>query len=151
MSIGLGIFLSSLVFALILLYLTTRDRWSWRRIASRVSVGALLVGLIGVVTVGIYAWDKFAPVAKQTEYAGLRLGMMMDEIKYVKGVPTHVYEMEQEGEWKGFQRVIAVDKIEKGKKIEDYNEWAYDDKAYRLDLTFDKNKLIAIRCHSEDK
>ena len=123
----------------------------WRRIAHRIGVGALIVGcLIGVVAGGIYAWRKFAPVFKQRHYAGLRLGITMDETTYVKGVPTHVYE-DQEGEWKGFHKVIDIKELEKGKKTEDYNEWGYQNTAYRIDLTFDKNKLIVIECYSEDK
>ena len=123
----------------------------WRRIAHRIGVGALIVScLIGVVAGGIYAWRKFAPVFKQRHYAGLRLGITMDETTYVKGVPTHVYE-DQEGEWKGFHKVIDIKELEKEKKTEDYNEWGYQNTAYRIDLTFDKNKLIVIECYSEDK
>ena len=48
--------------------------------------------LIGVVAGGVYAWREFTPVLKQTEYAGLRLGMLIDEIKYVKGAPTTVID-----------------------------------------------------------
>ena len=150
MSTGLGIFLSSLVFALILLYLITRDRWSWWRIAQRLSVGTLIVGVIGVVAGGIYVWDRFRPVPKQTEYAGLRLGMTMDETKYIKGFPSQVYK-ELEGERKGLRRMIALKELEKGKKIEDYNLWGYENTSYRIDLDFDKNKLIVIRCYSGDK
>jgi hypothetical protein len=148
MSVGLGIFLSSLVFALILLYLITRDRWNWRRIG----VGALVGGcLIGVVVGGIYAWNRLTPVSKQTEYAGLRLGMTMDEIKYIKGVPTDALVGEETGEWKDFEKIIAIDKLENGKKIEDYNDWPSEGVGRRIDLDFDKSKLIRIRCYSGDK
>ena len=50
---ALGLFLSWLVLALILLHLITRERWSWRR-------SVLVFGcLISVVMGGIYAW-RFA-------------------------------------------------------------------------------------------
>ena len=135
MSIGLGIFLSSLLFALILLYLITRDRWNWRRIARRLGVGALIFGcLTGLVAGGIYVWNGFAPVVKQTEYAGLRLGTTMEEAKYVKGLPTHVYdEFGREGIPKGLRRMIPIKELEKEKKIEDYNDWIYQDEVHRIE------------------
>jgi len=77
----------------------------------------------------------------------------MADIKYVEGFPTHVYEIEREGEWQGLKKAIAADKLEKGKKIEDYNEWSYQGSDDRIDLVFDRNKdrLIAINCYSADK
>ena len=108
--------------------------------------------LIAVVAGGIYAWSRFAVlVFKQTEYAGLRLEMTMAETKYVKGVPTNVLEVEQAGQWQGWKTTIAINELEKGKKIEDYNEWSYEGIGHRIALFFEKNKLIAIECYSEDR
>jgi hypothetical protein len=84
------------------------------------------VGLIGVVTVGIYAWDKFAPVSKQTEYADLRLGMTRDQVKSIKGYPT-----------------VNVTRDNRG--------WSYQAEPGgigRIDLKFDEAGLIIINCHS---
>jgi hypothetical protein len=59
--------------------------------------------LVAVVAGGVYAWNRFAILNfEQTEYAGLRLGTTMAEIKYVKGVPTNVLEVEQAGQWQGY-------------------------------------------------
>ena len=114
------------MFALILLYLITRDRWSWWRIAQGLSVGTLIVGLIGVVAGGIYVWDKFAPVSKQTEYAGLRLGMTRDQVKSIKGDRS----------------AIA------GKDHSSYEAEGMG----RIDLGFGPGEtgLIVINCHSTD-
>src|SRR5262245_20197615 len=104
--------------------------------------------LVAVVAGGIYAWSRFAILFfKQTEYAGLRLGTTMAEAKHVKGVPTTVLEVEQTG-WK---TMIAIDELEQGKEIEDYNEWSYEGIGHRIALVFDKNKVIAIECYSEDR
>jgi hypothetical protein len=101
--------------------------------------------LVAVVAGGIYAWSRFATLFfKQTEYSGLRLGTTMAETKYVKGVPTNVLEVEQAGQWQGWKTTIAINELEKGKKIEDYNEWSYEGIGHRTALVFDKNKLIAI-------
>jgi hypothetical protein len=108
--------------------------------------------LIAVVAGGIYAWSRFAVlVFKQTEYAGLRLEMTMAETKYLKGVPTNVLEVEQAGEWQGWKKMVAINELEKGKEIEDYNEWSYEGIGHRIALVFDKNKVIVIECYSEDR
>jgi hypothetical protein len=53
---ALGLFLSWLVLALILLHLIKRDGWNWRR-------SVLVFGsLISVVMAGIYAWRGYARV-----------------------------------------------------------------------------------------
>jgi hypothetical protein len=106
--------------------------------------------LAGVSTSAFYVWSHLPHV--QTEYAGLRIGMKKDEVKYVKGYPPTVLEPpETEGEWKGAQRMVATKDLENTKKIEDYNSWTYEDAAgNRLDLTFDPSSsaLIVIECFS---
>jgi hypothetical protein len=105
------------------------------------------VVLIGVVTVGIYAWDKFAPISKQTEYAGLRLGTTTDEIKYIEGIPQTVIDSRV----KGWPEIAASAELKRGKEIEDYNEWWYEVVTHNIDLEFDKDKLIVIKCSSRAK
>jgi hypothetical protein len=137
MSIGLGIFLSSLVFALVLLYGITRERWNWRRITRSVFVSTLILGgLIIFVAGGIYVWKHFAATKlKRTEYAGLRLRMTRNEIKYVKGTPSHVLD----------GVAIPTGTLTADKKIEDFDEWAYDD---GLVLLFKQDLLAVISCQS---
>jgi hypothetical protein len=90
MSVGLGIFLSTLVMALLLLYAITRDRWNWER-GFRVVVLATwaISSLAGMGVVGFYVWKRSFPIV-QTEYWGLRLGMSMGEVQQVKGKPDVV-------------------------------------------------------------
>jgi hypothetical protein len=92
MSVGLAIFLSSVVLSLVILYGITKDRWRWRRIARR---GLTLVTLVVLASVavmgGLYFWNQLpATVYPQTEYAGLRLGIGPDEVMYIKGYPPEV-------------------------------------------------------------
>jgi hypothetical protein len=92
MSVGTGIFLGAVVLAIVYLYKITRDRWKWPNLARRgmVALGlALVVVALGVVSVLIYEKIENMP-RKQTGYADLLLGMTMDEVKYVKGIPTNV-------------------------------------------------------------
>jgi hypothetical protein len=106
----------------------------------------IIVCLIGVVSGGGYVWNQLpTKISKQTEYAGLRLGMTMNDVIFVKGIPNNTYN---EGKSEGEMEVFSWDK-----KIEDYNEWSYEGDKRRTDIVFDKEKniLIAIRCFSADK
>jgi hypothetical protein len=98
MSLGLGIFLSTLVLAVVILYGLTKDRWGWRRILKRTALTLLaLAAIIG----GVYFWNQL-PVP-QTEYAGIRIGMTPDEVMYIKGFPPTVFgELSNDGEGKGW-------------------------------------------------
>src|SRR5258707_14457337 len=94
MSLGFGIFLSALVFALLYLYQITRDRWNWSRVGRRslVALGVVLaVAALGVVCIFVFEAIRNAP-HQQTGYADLRLGMTMSEVKYVKGYPPNVVD-----------------------------------------------------------
>jgi hypothetical protein len=140
MSIGLAIFLSSLMFALIFLYHITRDRWSWHRIGRKTVVVLLIFGgLITLAAGGIYSWIQFRHLkSKQTEYAGLRLGMTMAEAKYVKGIPDFVVD----------NTPIRTSNLDEGKKIEEYRDWRYADSTLQLVFNDDNNLLGAIACSS---
>jgi hypothetical protein len=152
MSIGLGIFLSSLCLGTIALYGITKDRWNWRRIGRNISLGLLVIAIAGA---GVYFWNDLPTfILKQNEYAGLRLGMTQEEVQYIKGhPPTVLGEAEGEGEWKGFKPNIATTNLEKGKRVEDYQEWSYDVNADRIDLDFGpaKTGLVVIECYSSDR
>jgi hypothetical protein len=137
MSIGLGIFLSSVVFALVIFYAITKNRWRWGR-----ALVALIV-LTGVVIGGLYFWKQLPPtISPRTEYAGIRLGMGPDEVLSINGYPPAVYgEAEKEGKWRGFQPIIETKNLEKGKLVQDYRVWSYEQ----------KTAVVAIDCYSSDR
>lgn len=156
MTIGTGIFLSSLLLAIVILYGLTKDRWAWRRIVKQTAL--VLVGLIflGVIAgAGFYAWEQVPiRIQQQTEYASVRIGMSPDEVKYVKGYPPQVLgPVETEGDWMEFKPVIETKNIEKGKRVEDYEEWSYQGNKYYIVVQYDSQKatVIAVECYSEDK
>jgi hypothetical protein len=152
MSIGLGIFLTSVVFALAMFYAITKDRWRWGRI---VSTFVALIVLTGVVIGGLYFWNQLpGTVSPQTEYAGIRLGMGPDAVLDINGSPPAVYgEAEKEGKWRGFQPIIETKNLEKGKLVQDYREWSYEQSSNRIDVTFnpEKTAVVAIDCYSNDR
>lgn len=92
MSLGLGIFLSSAVFAVLLLYWITRDRWRWRFIARWIAkaLGALVV--LAVLAGGaFYFYLEYKDMPRrQDTYEGLKLGATMAEVRYLKGDPSSV-------------------------------------------------------------
>jgi hypothetical protein len=149
MSIGLGIFLPSVVFALVIFYAITKGRWRWGR-----ALVALIV-LTGVVIGGLYFWKQLPPtISPQTEYAGIRLGMAPEEVLYINGSPPAVYgEAEKEGKWRGFQPIIETKNLEKGKLIQDYRVWSYEQSSKHIDVTFnlEKTAVVAIGCYSIDR
>jgi hypothetical protein len=156
MSIGTGIFLSSLLLAVVILYGLTKDRWRWRTFARR--LGYFVVGLVvlGVAAGGaFYVWDHWPrSKVKQTEYAGVRIGMTQDEVRYVNGYPPTVFgALETSGEAKGFQAIIETKNLEKGKTVDDYVDWSYGGYSNRTDVQFDLQKtgVVVVQCYSTDK
>jgi len=154
MSEGTAIFLSALVLASVILYAVTKDRWRWRIGIRRLTITLLALVLLGVLTsAGVYLWRQLpVSLSKQTEYAGLRLGMTQDEVRYVKGYPPIVYG-EPDNAAEGWLPVIDTKNLEPGKKLEDYREWVYEDRSQRISVSFDKDqkKIVAIECYSADK
>jgi hypothetical protein len=156
MSIGTAIFLSGLLFALVGLYAATRDRWRWRLIVKRlaITVGIVLLLLIAG-GVGLYVWNQIpTTVHQQTEYARVKIGASPDEVNYIKGSPTTVFgETSKDPAYAGWQEMIEVGKIEKGKTFRDYRDWSWTERSSRIDVTFnpEKTAVIAVQCYSTDR
>ena len=50
MSLVTGVFLSPPVLSLIMIYAVTKDRWNWKRVALRRTLGPLALGVVGFAT-----------------------------------------------------------------------------------------------------
>lgn len=157
MDLATGIFLSSALIALVLLYGFTKDRWRWRKIVSRTLLTCitLVVGIGGAIVMAQY-WDEIFPIklARQTQYAGLKIGTTPDEVMYIKGYPPFVLvEEKSDPAWKGWLKVIKTGELEKGRKATDYVYWSYNHYKYNLNIVFNEERtaVVAIQCHSEDK
>ena len=141
MTLGTGIFLSSLFLGVILLFWITKDRWRWSRIF------LWLIGSIAAISALVLAYNLYEPPpTKQLEYANLKLGMSQREVNYLKGIPTNV--LEDDPSRPGFLR---KSKIDEGRTATDFLWWSYD--LYgdaRLHISFDSNKTVnGIRCYSK--
>lgn len=60
MTIGTGIFLGSLVLGAVALFGITKDRWSWAKIAKRLGVGVLAIGLLFGAVVGWVYFERMS-------------------------------------------------------------------------------------------
>jgi hypothetical protein len=84
MTLGTGIFLGLLCTAAVWLYLSTRDRWKWRRIA------LTSLATIVVIFAALYAWIEISSYVAnrpthQTEFLGLKVGMTKGDVVFIKG------------------------------------------------------------------
>jgi len=146
MELGTSIFLSSITVAVVLLYGFTKDRWPWRRIVFRSLAGVLTLMVIGAALIfATWYWDQIFPVklGRQTEYAGLRLGMSRDEVRYVKGMPPSVVT-------KDFD-VLKSSELPNGRTINDYPLWVYEGHEHYIHAAFGVGVTVrSIACVSLD-
>jgi hypothetical protein len=164
-----GVVIAVVIAVGMLLWFAVRAMWRRSRIARALAWFALaaLVVMVMAAAIGIdvrYYYEVSTtelvslfgrkPLVQQTEYAGLRLGMSPDEVMYIKGYPPQVLgEPDKDGEWKGDRPVIATNQLQKGKRVEDYDIWSYENDQSRIDVIFnpEKTTVIAIECYSNDR
>jgi hypothetical protein len=162
MAIGSGIFLATVVLALGCLYRITSPRWSRRKRRPKTALKADRFQILGVILVVLgaaaYGWIAWRP-QKQTQYADLRLGMTMAEVKYVKGDPSYVLEISEPNGLpplsKSHHLVIPVRELETSQRVEEYFSWSFDlgEPGSRIDVDFDNStkRLIRIGCFSKSR
>lgn len=157
MSVGTAVFLTGIFLSLIGLYAATKDRWRWRLFVKRASITlASLAALVILTGAGIYSL-QFIPwaVPPQTEYSRIKIGIAPDEVIYVKGMPSSVMgEISKDPDWPGWQPVVEVKNIEKGKTVKDFQDWTWGEGGSRIDVAFDpatRSRVIAVECYSSDK
>ena len=83
---GDGVFGAALIISLVALYLGTKDRWRWKRIATW-AIGVAFVAFFALgAWVGWLKWDESRPKLA-TEYWGIALGMPAQDVLFAKGEP----------------------------------------------------------------
>jgi hypothetical protein len=89
MALGTGIFLSSIVVSLVLLFLATKDRWNWKKGIKRIAIGLIIVICLCAAT--YFAWDPVQAFLDRPkpfqEMAGIKLGASQADVKFLKGTP----------------------------------------------------------------
>lgn len=155
MELGTAIFLSSIAISVVLLYGFTKDRWSWRRVFFRSFVAILVIASVSAVMIfAAQYWNQIFPTKlnRQAEYAGVRLGMSRDEVRYVKGVPTLAVIQDKEGPSPSYN-VFKPSELPKGKTINDYPLWEYEGHEHFILVIFGdgNNTVRSVACFSSDK
>src|SRR5262245_37092527 len=106
----------------------------------------LIGGGLAAVAIAQY-WEQLFPARLewQTQYAGLKLGMNPQEVMYIKGYP-HVVVGEESTDpaWKGFFKVIKTSELEKGKTVNDYKHWSYDQYKSNINVVFNEERTAVI-------
>ncbi|WP_018459708.1 hypothetical protein [Bradyrhizobium sp. WSM4349] len=112
-----------------------------------------LAAFVLLAGAGIYSLQFIPwPVSPQTEYSRIKIGISPDEVIYIKGMPS--CEMSKDPDWSGWQQLIEVEKIEKGKTVRDFQDWTWGENGSRIDVAFDpatRSRVIAVECYSSDK
>ena len=115
MSVGTGIFLSSLAFVVLVLFLKTKDRWNWKRILiwSMAVIVAVPVAVGGLIYLSQLWQNRPQP---QTELWGIRLNDTEADVKFKKGTSTNFVDQKvDKGTWayavNGYDSVIPMMKV----------------------------------------
>ena len=96
MSLGTSIFLSSLVLAIVSLYITTKDRWNWKKIILWPILSLFGLALLVVIWISVptSVSVEFKPEV-QTSFWGISLNATKDDVTFLKGKPSNV----EKGNW----------------------------------------------------
>src|SRR6266851_1724366 len=96
MTIGTGVFLSSLFLGLVFLYVFTRDRWKWKKIIFRtVAADVILILLLATSIYGVN-WYQERP-QRAASLWGVSIGASESDVKFVKGEPSEVEDKDDDG------------------------------------------------------
>lgn len=89
MSLGEGVFLSSLFLGVILLYIFTKDRWKWRKIVYRSVVA--IISLTTVLGVGGYTYFWYLARPQRVDSLwDISIGASQADVTFAKGAPTTI-------------------------------------------------------------
>ena len=125
MTLGEGIFFSSFILSLVILFIATKDRWNWKKIILwSIAVVFCLVALssAGVIFYKYFysksSKDRHDPYIEkpyvQDSFAGVSIDMNKRDVKFLKGVPdkiegqTWIYEI-QDGSYVDSYRITFHD------------------------------------------
>lgn len=84
MELGTGVFLSAIFLGFVALFIATKDRWNWKKIALW-QIGGLVALLVtgGVIAYGYTLYDE-RPRAP-SEFQGIQLGQKLDDAEFKRG------------------------------------------------------------------
>ncbi|MDB6121838.1 MAG: hypothetical protein JWQ71_831, partial [Pedosphaera sp.] len=125
---------------------------------SNVKIIFLLVLALGLIVYAVNISIRYHAFSNQLNAAqGISIGDSREEVKYRLGFPKEVISNE---EYKGFNWVYTVNaptndvnRMPQATKVEDYNEWIYEEASsnVRLTVEFNKSNLVeSLNLYSRD-
>lgn len=152
MSIGFGILFASIVISITLLYLNRQKNIKLPSNdieltnLSYYRKFLLLFLLVVFVTVGmyfLYIWISSIP-NKQDSYQGIKLGMTMNDVRYIKGQPDGLIKEKHFYVGRLVDTLVDITELDSTDSILNYPEWNYKN----ISINFDKpnGKVVAISC-----
>jgi hypothetical protein len=111
MTLGLGIFLSSLFLGTVFLFIATKDRWNWKKFI------LWPLGLLVTLSAGIYVYRLIEERPKvEKSYLDIPLKATKSEVLFIKGEPTkkdtdqwEYRTTDENGNWRTISRVQFAD------------------------------------------
>lgn len=97
MSLGTSIFLSAILLGIISLFIATKDRWNWKRIAFWPIAIFISITVVAGVIFWIYSVVTELP-HKQTIFWNLPLKAIKSDVKFLKGEPSRVDNVKNKGD-----------------------------------------------------
>lgn len=151
MSLGSGIFLSTLIIVVFMTFRYIGERSNLKKILKNLAIW--VSGGICAIALLIWGYDYYQNFpAKQTTYYGISIGMSKPDVGYVMGEATQVGEMSKDPKFKGWYMITNPKEIPGGKNIFNYDHWEYGPSDFepRIDVNFDQKtqKVIEISCYS---
>lgn len=118
MELGTGIFLSAVFLGTVALYITTKDRWNWKKIIFWPVVALASVALVAGISTYLYEQYQNRPVLQESLW-GVTLRSSPADVAFAKGKPA---------------------------KIDEENAWVYPDTGenYSYYIRFKNNKVRAV-------
>jgi len=86
MNTGLAILLSSIFIGLIILYISTKDSWSWKKILIRLTISIFIITFTVIIGIIVYSEIKDRP-RHAAEFWDISLGASKADVKFLKGKP----------------------------------------------------------------
>ena len=130
----------------------------WIKRSGLLMIGAVVGSLVTVVFTDEFSERLQATIfgaVAVTQYQGIRLGMTMDEVRYVNGLADEYFDQNDVLDWGG-KMIVSRDQVGKGhykdKSDSDFHEWSWT-KAARVDVAFNKEtmRVEQIGCYDSKR
>ncbi len=98
MELGTGVFLSAVFVGGLVLYITTKDRWNWKKIL--LWPLGVVVGLSVIGGTGTYLYEQYKKQPqKMTVLWGIALGSSASDVRFARGVPSFDFGEKSNETW----------------------------------------------------